>query len=107
MEKPSVITTRVYFCDVITKKKILFESENISVLIFLFGSKMCLQNSDVDCKSVLQKKERGKGERRRGKAELEENEVFSEIVERGKRVGEMFFNHVERGDFTEHAEGIC
>lgn len=49
---------------------------------------MLLQNSDVDSKSSLQKKERGRG--RRGMAELEENEVLSEIVERGKCVGEMF-----------------
>lgn len=51
---------------------------------------MLLQNSDVDSKLSLQKKERGKGECRRGKVELEENEVYSEIVERGKCVREMF-----------------
>lgn len=50
----------------------------------------------------------------RGKEELKEKRrnrlsLFSEIRERAKHTGKFsnLFNQVERGDFTEHAEGFC
>lgn len=66
--------------------------------------------SDVDNKCRLQMKERRKEEQKRSReAHLEgERRAFRDSG-KGEMRGNspIFFNQVERGDFTEHAEGIC